>query len=77
MIYHPGFLKMINVNEKICRENTTCILYSKSLFLNSAFYEEMWKIKVESDRPQKIICHMQMTNSSHSEYVKYILFQLQ
>ena len=62
--------------KKICRENKTRILYSKSFFY-SVVYEKMWKNIVETDRLEMTICHTQMATNSHSEYVKYIPFALQ
>jgi len=57
--------------------------FLRSVFLNRAVYEIMWKNIVERGRPQltiwrmRIACWVPKATNTHSEYVIFIAFPLQ
>jgi len=75
---------MINVSDKICRENQNTFFVQYLFFPeNFTIYEIMGENIVEPDRPQMTIWNMRISccilNSTniHSEYVIHIAFLLQ
>jgi len=74
-------LRMKNVSDKICRENQSTHLCSKTNFYS--VYEIIWKNMIEPDRPQMKIWHVCISGwiakdkSTHSGYLIFIAFPLQ
>jgi hypothetical protein len=71
-------VRMRNVWHKSCRGNqNTHFMFNIFFFENPAFYEIMWKIIVQPDRPQTTIWRMSIafwiptTTNTHSKYVTH------
>jgi len=74
---------MINISDKICRENQNIFCSGTFFFENFTISKIMGKITVERGMPQitiwsiRIACRIPKAPETHTEYVMFIVFALQ
>jgi len=83
IISHRIRLRMSNISDKSCKKIKTHVVFNKLFPENSAVCEKMWKILLQTHRPQITILRMRIARwipkaiDTHLEYVVFTALSLQ